>query len=206
MLSRIAFGRFVADRRGETDEHPPIAVHRTAGPKRIAEKVEPLLRVALAPVGILAVDDLGLLRVQFADCTPQTAASSASRSARAWASLATVADHVVSVAFERDVGMVLAHPAIERIVKKEISQDGADNSRLEGSLSSRLTRVPSGMLTGALQPSFDVQQHPWAVGVSPHRSHQQIPVDVIEETLDVEVEHPVMAPASLPRYGQGVMR
>jgi len=59
---------------------------------------------------------------------------------------------------------------------------------------------------GGLQPSFDVHQHPLAVRVSPHRSHQEVPVDGIEETFDIQVEHPVLFPASLARNGQGVMR
>ena len=57
-------GRVGADRRGETDEQPAVAGHRPPGPKRVAQEIESLFRVVVAPVGILAVHDLGLVRVQ----------------------------------------------------------------------------------------------------------------------------------------------
>jgi len=40
---------------------------------------------------------------------------------------------------------------------------------------------------------------------APHHSHQEVPIDLIEETFDVEVEHPVMRPATLPDFDQGVV-
>jgi hypothetical protein len=39
-----------------------------------------------------------------------------------------------------------------------------------------------------------------------HRPHQQLPVDIIEEGFDVQIEHPVVAPAALPRHAHGVER
>ncbi|WP_445497993.1 hypothetical protein [Photorhabdus sp. SF281] len=38
-----------------------------------------------------------------------------------------------------------------------------------------------------------------------HRPHQEFMIDVIEEPLDVHVQHPVSAPASLPGYSQGIV-
>ena len=39
-----------------------------------------------------------------------------------------------------------------------------------------------------------------------NRAHQEAMIDRIEETFDIEVEHPAIAPASLPRYAEGIFR
>ena len=49
-------------------------------------------------------------------------------------------------------------------------------------------------------------RHPWAIRMQPHSSHQEVPIDLIEETLDVEVEHPVMNPTTLPSFDEGIVR
>ena len=115
-----------------------------------------------------------------------------------------MADRVISIAFERDGWMFPLHPKIERIVKKEIRQHGTDDSPLRRpSLS--VNQSPIRDAYGRPQPPFKVEQNPWAVRVPPHRSHQEVPIDLIEETLDVEVEHPVIRPATLPGFDQGVV-
>ena len=53
---------------------------------------------------------------------------------------------------------------------------------------------------------YKVEQNPWAIRVPPHSSHQKVPIDLIEETLDVEIKHPVMSPATLPCLDQRIMR
>jgi hypothetical protein len=111
---------------------------------------------------------------------------------------------VVGVAFERDGWIFPLHPEIERIVEKEIRQHGADNSPLRGTAPS-VNQVPIRHAHGRPQPPFKVEQNPWAVRVPSHSPHQEVPIDFIEETLDVEVEHPVISPATLPGFGEGVM-
>src|SRR5665213_1921545 len=113
-------------------------------------------------------------------------------------------DRVVSVAFERDGWIFPLHPEIERIMKKEVRQHGTDNSALRGSALPG-NQGPIRHTHGRSQPPFKVEQNPWAFRVPPHRSHQEVPIDLIEETLDVEVEHPVMRPATLPGFDQGVV-
>jgi hypothetical protein len=58
-------GRFVADRRGETDEQLSSAIHRLSGSKRKAQKIEALLRITVRSVRVFAVHNLRLLRMQF---------------------------------------------------------------------------------------------------------------------------------------------
>jgi len=116
-----------------------------------------------------------------------------------------MADGVVGVAFERDIRELPVHPAIERIVKKKIRQHGTDNRALRAAS----FPVHQGSVRHAhrcLEPPLEIQKHPCAVGVSAHRPHQKSPIDFVEETFDVEVQHPVTAPASLARHGQGIMR
>jgi site-specific DNA recombinase len=47
-----------------------------------------------------------------------------------------------------------------------------------------------------LQPSFDVQQDPCHIAVLLDRSHQQPVIDVVEQSLDIELDNPVIIPAS----------
>src|SRR5215472_10578072 len=58
-----SFGGLLADRRKKVDKMSPITVPRWSRPKRIAQKVEGTLRIGSGTIGILAVDDLGLLRM-----------------------------------------------------------------------------------------------------------------------------------------------
>ena len=75
---------------------------------------------------------------------------------------ATMADPIIGVAFERDRRMVPCHPYIERIVQKEIREDGADDPAL-GYASFPRDKAPIRCLHRCFQPSFDVQEHPRTV-------------------------------------------
>jgi site-specific DNA recombinase len=59
---------------------------------------------------------------------------------------------------------------------------------------------------GSLQPALDVEERPGATGVLAHGPEQQLVIDVVEEALDVDVEHPVGTPASLAGRPDGVDR
>jgi hypothetical protein len=41
-------------------------------------------------------------------------------------------------------------------------------------------------LHGCFQPSFNVQKHPFAIRMLPHRPHQQIMIDTVKEAFDIE--------------------
>src|SRR5450830_1240618 len=65
-------GRFVANRRRETDEQIASAIHRLPGSKRKSKKIESLLWMTVQPVRILAVNNLRLLRANAIPvCTSQ---------------------------------------------------------------------------------------------------------------------------------------
>src|SRR6266478_8095157 len=57
-------GGLLAHRRKKADEAFAIAVSSRSPPKRIVEKVEAALRVVPGAICIIAINDLGLLRVQ----------------------------------------------------------------------------------------------------------------------------------------------
>jgi hypothetical protein len=54
------------------------------------------------------------------------------------------------------------------------------------------------------QPSFDVEQRPFARHVFPDGPQQKRVVDVVEQALDVKFKDPVVFPASLARDADGV--
>ena len=84
---------------------------------------------------------------------------------------------------------------IERVVKKEIRQNGTYNSPLRGPALS-VNQGPIRHAHGRPKPPFKVEQNPLAFRMPTHRSHQEVPIDFIEEALDVEVEHPVVRPTT----------
>ena len=54
------------------------------------------------------------------------------------------------------------------------------------------------MLQRGGKPPLDIQQHPADVGDRLHRFDDQVPRHLIEELLDIEIDHPVVLPAPLP--------
>src|SRR3954451_24320967 len=116
-----------------------------------------------------------------------------------------MADRVVGVAFERDVWVFPLHPEIERVAKKQVRQYGTDHSPLRGS-SVSVNQAPVRQAPRRAQPPLKVEQHPWPVRVPPHGSHQEFPIDLVEEALDIKVDDPVIRPAPLLSFDEGIMR
>src|SRR6516164_694596 len=56
------------------------------------------------------------------------------------------------------------------------------------------------------QPALNVKEHPRTVRMMADRREQKLPIDAVEEALDVEIEHPVVAPAALTSLMHGVDR
>jgi len=55
-----------------------------------------------------------------------------------------------------------------------------------------------------LQPTFDVEQHPWTIRMLSNRLEQQLPIDAVKIAPDINVEHPIVAPAPLTRRAHGI--
>src|SRR5271168_5169735 len=61
-------------------------------------------------------------------------------------------------------------------------------------------------LYGRLQPAFDVEQHPGTLRMTTDGLEHQRPIDTVEVSLHVEIEHPVVAPAALTGRAHGIDR
>src|ERR1700740_2216393 len=76
---------------------------------------------------------------------------------------------VIRVALERDVRTPSRHPHVERIMQKQIRQDGAYDPSLRRSRHSRHDAAIL-HLHRSLQPALDVEQHPRSVRMTTDRS------------------------------------
>src|SRR4051794_3747653 len=88
-------------------------------------------------------------------------------------------------------------------MQKQVGQDRANDPALWRPLFSWHKRTVLQHL-GCFQPTLDIQQHPPTLRVLAHRTQEEPPIDAVEETLDVKVDDPVVAPASLTRCPDGI--
>src|SRR5262252_1435651 len=61
-------------------------------------------------------------------------------------------------------------------------------------------------LHGRLQPAFDVEQHPRTIRMMTDGLEHQLPINAVEEALDIEIKNPVVAPAALASLAHGINR
>jgi len=167
-------------------------------------EIERPLRESSLSVCVFAVDDLGLVRMQSQPAFRQPLFKRQTQLLRlCFAS--TMADSIICV------NVRTARPDIPgasrdrtRSERKRFANTGLTTAPC-GVPFSRWINCPSGMQTGALSQTLKVEEHPFAIRVSPHGPHQEFPIDVIEKALDVEIEHPVIVPASLPGHAEGIV-
>ena len=81
-------------------------------------------------------------------------------------------------------------------MQEQVGQDRTDHATLR---SPRTPRLECAIfpLHRRLQPALNVEQCPHAVGMPTQRAQQQLPVKTVKERLDVDVEYPVVTPATL---------
>src|ERR1019366_3059151 len=103
----------------EVDEVLPESTLRPPRPKRVAEKIELLVRARPSPVVILAIDDLRLLRMKLQSAFPQTRGYGRPyllgfhfRSA--------MHDGIIGETLKRYRWILLRHPSIQGIMQKQI--------------------------------------------------------------------------------------
>src|ERR1700751_4642327 len=95
--------------------------HDLSGSKLEAEKVKVDVGKVAAPVDILTVDDLCLLRMQHQLAVRQAVGNRAPECPRLLGALAMTND-VVRVPLEQDVRKVPRHPRVERVMQDEVCQ------------------------------------------------------------------------------------
>jgi hypothetical protein len=123
----------------------PFAHH--PWPESAAEKVELKSRMIFTSTLISAIDDFRLVRMQRQSAISKPRLKSCPQH-RGLVFCAAVANRIVGIALERYVREIPAHPHIERIMKKEICQEGLITPPCGVPLS-RPTRLPSAICTGA---------------------------------------------------------
>src|SRR5205814_6918290 len=187
--------RRVRNCRTEVDEVLPLAILRSPRPESVAEKIELLVRVRPSPILILAIDNLRLLRMKFQPTVLQ-ASGYGHPNLLGLLLRSAMHDGIISEALKRQLPILLRHPPIKRIVQKQIGQQRADDTALRRALLTR-NQLAVLFLHWRFQPPLDVENYPLFFGVFLHRPYQQILRDVVEETLDVQINDPVIALASL---------
>src|ERR1700745_2299745 len=144
-------------------EDAPVRLHPhyLSGSKLEAKKVKVDVGKVAAPVDILAVDDLRLLRMQHQLADRQAVDNRAPECPRLLGAVAMTND-VVRVPLERDVRKVPRHPRVERVMQEEVCQQGRDPPALRRS---RYARHDTAVLNlhRRLQPAFDIEQYPRTV-------------------------------------------
>src|SRR5215813_7956711 len=110
-------------------EDAPVRLHPhdLSGSKLEAEKVKVDVGKVAAPVDILAVDDLRLIRMQHQLADRQTVGNCAPECPRLFGALAVTND-IVRIPLEQDVRKFSRHPRVERVMQEEVCQQRRDGS------------------------------------------------------------------------------
>src|SRR6516165_152045 len=177
--------RFRTCRGQERDAELPAVPDRRPRPKLIAEEVKRLDRMVSPPVRILAVDELCLLRMQSQPAGHDAGLQGAPQYLRLFGASA-VADDIVRVPLEPDVGKAPSHPLVEDVVQKQIREAGTYHPTLRSSRRARHDATVL-QLCRRLQPALDVEKHPAAVSMFADRLQEQLPVDAIEIAPHINV-------------------
>jgi hypothetical protein len=124
-----SLARLGANGREKTDKVIPCAAHSSSGPKVKSQEVKAFLQVITRPIVILAIDDLGLLRMEFQMALRQPPGYDILKPEGLSLTLAVHKD-VVGLALEGNHRIMSLHPHIKGIVQEEIGQQWTDHSAL----------------------------------------------------------------------------
>src|SRR5664279_6484077 len=124
---------FVGNGRAEVDKELAEPILRSPWLKTIAQKIDLLVRVSPPPVTIPAIDDLRLLRMKLQPTFLHARGYRCSHLLRLRFCPA-MHDGIVSVPFESHMRILAPHPHVERIMQKQIRQQGRDHAALRRTL------------------------------------------------------------------------
>src|SRR5215831_18194413 len=161
-------GRSVTDAGTEVDEELSPPIFRSSGSERVAQIIELSVGISSAPVIILTIDDFRLGRMKLQPARRKALLKRLLQGHRLFLA-ATVAEDVIGEPLERYCWMMYYHPPVERVVEKEIAQQGRNNRPLRGPFLPGFQCAVFELDRG-LKPPLSVQQHPWTVGVLSYRS------------------------------------
>src|ERR1700682_2279739 len=106
------FHRLVGNCRAEVDEELPLAILRSPRPKRVAQKIEFLVRIGPSPILILAIDDLRLLRMKLQPTLLQARGYS-SPNLLGFRLCPAMHDGIIGLPLKRHLRIPLRHPSIK---------------------------------------------------------------------------------------------
>jgi len=115
-------------------------------------------------------------------------------------------DHlIVGIAAEPHTPQMFGDPSVEGIVQEQVGQQRAYDTALRRALR------PLNLLTfrrfqGCFEPALDIQQHSGSLAVLANCPYQQFMVDIVEQSFDVKLDHPVVLPTASPDQGNRIMR
>ena len=136
------------------------------GPKAVSEEVKLDVRILAFALSVPAVDDPGLRRMHFQTALRQPGLKRGLEG-QGFLLRSAVNKPVISIPTPWEVGMCPCHPEIKCVMHEQIREDRANNTALRGTAR---TLHPRSILEfhRRLQPSFDVQQRPFAFHVLPN--------------------------------------
>src|ERR1700687_2220052 len=106
------FHRLVGYCGTEVDEELSLAILRSPRPKRVAQKIEFLVRIRPPPIIILAIDNLRLLRMKLQPTLLQ-AHGYGSPNSLGFRLRPAMHDGIVGVPLKRHLRILLRHPSIK---------------------------------------------------------------------------------------------
>jgi len=188
--------------------HVALPINTSTRAKRVAQKIKADSRVLLRTTPVLTVHDTRLVGVPSPSCiNGQTALQKPFgdpfHDVFRLATTAAMQQAIVGVTTERNMWHLASDPGIECVVQKQVGQHRTHDPL--GSALMTFCQRAIGLLHRNLQPTLDVQQHPTTLAMETQGLHQKLVADVVEETSDVELDNPIVSPATLARYGNGIV-
>ncbi len=164
--------------RREVDEMLVVSILGPSRPKRVSQKIELRFRMFAPSVIILAVNDARLIRVEFETTLPHPSFQMV-KNAFGLFFCSGLDYSIICVSGPWVPRKSPLHPLVERVMKKKICQNRADNASLRSSCPPFDDRSIF-CLEWCRKPSLDVQQNPFAVRMATHCSKQQFVINVVE--------------------------
>jgi hypothetical protein len=184
------------------DNVRPPAILRLSWAQRLAQDIAALLGDRAPSVSIFARHPVCLGRMEFPMALRQPCGDTRLKPAR-WRFTLAMRAASIGIALERDGRVCPRHPGIERSMPEERRKDRADATALRPPLSP-LDAGAVLALHGRLYPPCHLQEAPWTGRVLPERPQEQRRVHGVKEPLDVQIQHPVVAPTPLPGDAEGL--
>jgi hypothetical protein len=121
------FRRGSANCRSKIYKDTTVAIFGTSGTKRVPQKIKLDDIVFLLSVDILAIDDLGLIRMQFQTAFFQSALKS-SVQVFCLFETATMDQCIICISAERQLRKLRCHPPVKRIMQEQVRQQWGDDA------------------------------------------------------------------------------